>query len=285
MANAFLLTWNPQKWDWGSGYSNSVNQSADGISVPDSWSTGSRKSGIAEGDRLFLLRQGTNARGLIGSATATSAIDQGPHWAGDGREANYIDLEWDTLLEIDQRIPIDDLKRDIPNQDWEPQASGTILAPEVFRELAHYWSDHVGREIPDMPRSGFLRDSALRREIEDEAQDRLMKYYRKRKYKVYDTRYGNPFDAVAERGDETIYLEAKGTTGPGEQVLLTAGEVQHSRKLRGACVIGILSNVKIADRHVVRGSGDLVVMPFDPEGDDLTATQYRWRVPGGEQLI
>lgn len=74
-----------------------------------SWATGNRTTGIRPGDRVFLLRQGTQDRGLIGSGEAVDHLgNTGPdgeiiytdtHWDGSGAQANYVGrvesvLEW-----------------------------------------------------------------------------------------------------------------------------------------------------------------------------------------------
>lgn len=59
-----------------------------------------------------------------------------------------------------------------------------------------------------------------------------------------DTRYANPFDAVATKGRQTRYLEAKGTQGDGDSVLVTAGEVNFARLHAGECVIGIVPDIR-----------------------------------------
>ena len=56
---AILVTWNPDKFVWGGGYLDAVEQTAQGIGVVGDWSTGNRTGGVTRGDRVFLLRQGT----------------------------------------------------------------------------------------------------------------------------------------------------------------------------------------------------------------------------------
>jgi hypothetical protein len=71
-----------------------------------------------------------------------------------------------------------------------------------------------------------------------------MRHYRDLGWRVTDTRYGNPFDAVAIKGQERIYLEAKGTQSPGETVFLTRGEVEHARANGGQCVLGVWASMQ-----------------------------------------
>lgn len=65
------------------------------------------------------------------------------------------------------------------------------------------------------PGQGLQMDTAVRKAIEDAAQDRLTRYFRDRGWAVTDTRLNRPYDAVADKGTERIYLEAKGTQSRG----------------------------------------------------------------------
>ena len=85
-----------------------------------------------------------------------------------------------------------------------------------------------------------------------------------------------PYDAVATRDDEILYLEAKGTRSDGTSVLVTAGEVRWAAAHKGQCRIGIVSNIEVRDGRVVRGSGDLVVREWKPRPKELSPTAFRW---------
>ena len=108
---AFLLTWNPTHWDWP-GFSEAVGETQRGNTVIDRWSTGGRTSGIYPGDRLFLLRQGNQGRGIVGSGRAVGPYDHAEiiypaeHWDGSGSMANYVDVEWDRMLPIERRLTL-----------------------------------------------------------------------------------------------------------------------------------------------------------------------------------
>jgi hypothetical protein len=68
------IGWNPDKFVWGGGYLDAVEQTAQGIGVVGDWSTGNRTGGVTRGDRVFLLRQGTQGRGIIASGTVLKDI-------------------------------------------------------------------------------------------------------------------------------------------------------------------------------------------------------------------
>ena len=171
---AFLLTWNPGNSDWAD-YHDCVLTTQEGHTVDGRWSTGSRRTGIRCGDRVFLLRQGTRGRGLIGSGEAVdfadpSGIDEiiytDTHGDNTGATTNYVDVLWDRLVEPDDMLPTDQLQEEFPAQNWTPMASGTEIQPDVVVDLQARWSEHVGRTRPSGGGQGRLVDAARRKAIE-----------------------------------------------------------------------------------------------------------------------
>jgi hypothetical protein len=68
----FLVTWNPEVFDWDSvrnsrGRAAAIRQTASGKRSEGGWSTGVRNSGISPHDRVFMLRQGPEPRGIVAS--------------------------------------------------------------------------------------------------------------------------------------------------------------------------------------------------------------------------
>ena len=159
------------------------------------------------------------------------------------------------------------------------------------------WAEHAGLTKPE-PRpgrrghrlgspgsqhpasAGWQRDPELRRKAEDYAQELLEQRFRKDKWRVEDTRYGNPFDAIARRGREVRYLEAKGTMSDGASVQVTAGEVNFAWNNPGQCVIGIVSGIRFDEkRQIIRESGTLVTRDWCPDESDLSPIVYKWTPP------
>lgn len=140
----------------------------------------------------------------------------------------------------------------------------------------------LNSEAADRPGAagqGLQMDAEVRKAIEDTAQDRLMSYFRDRGWTVTDTRQNRPYDAVADKGAERIYLEAKGTQSRGDSVILTRNEVYHARHHPGAWVMGVWSDVKLVDGVVDRRSGKFRVLPFSPNDEDLRPRDFDWILP------
>lgn len=287
---AFLLTWNPDNWDW-SNYAQSVAATERDEVVEEPWSTGSRKTGIRLGDLVFLLRQGKHGRGIVGSGQATDfsgmaqsdseLIHKDSHWNGSGALANFVDVSWGRLLHADSLLRNEELEVEFPEQNWSPMGSGTQIQPGIVEQLLARWNRHIKNvQMETVDGQGYAVDAALRKVIEDEAQEWLMQHFRSDGWSVTDTRYSGPYDAYATKEGQILYLEAKGTRGAGNAVFVTRGEVEHARKHRGQCVIGIWAKMQITGRgEVDPDAGEKIIMPFEPEAGELSALQYRWEWP------
>jgi len=285
-----ILTWNPDKFHWDEDeYQDIVHQTALGVSVPFDWSTGGRTGGVGDGDRFVLLRQGTHGRGIVASGMVTSEVFQTGTWDDSGGESNYVKISFERVVPVEDALPTETLKEQVPETNWDRlQMSGTLLKPELITRLAQLWSDHLagiteGESGNGGGGQGILADALRRKKIEDAAQERLMEHYRHSGFTVTDTRYGNPFDAIAQRGDQLVYLEAKGTQSNGSTVRVTRDEVAHARANAGHCKMGIWAGIRFSsDGEVDPTSGFFKVIPFKPDEDDLFPISYDWCVPDDE---
>lgn len=274
---AVLLTWNPDLLEHplDDDDPNTFAGAMAYVKESTSWSTGGAKSYIQPGVRVFLLRQGTGNRGIIASGRTTSNAWEDDHWDGGPRKANYVDITWDLPLKADDILPIDELKASLPEQHWQPQSSGTRIKSHLVADLERLWADHRGKSPGGG--QGPRTDSKLRLQIENAAQNRLMCHFRDEGWSVTDTRHNRPYDALATKDGEALYLEAKGTTTAGGTVLVTEGEVNHARTHAGQCVMGILSELKVIGGTTVdAASGRFRVFPFNPDTGELRPTQYTW---------
>ncbi|MGV0734347.1 hypothetical protein [Mycolicibacter sinensis] len=287
---ALVVTWNPDKFQWGDGYAEAVKATSRGRDVINDWSTGNRTGGVDRGDRVFLLRQGVQGgRGIIASGTILGSVTPAAHWDGSGRIANYIRAAWECVVGAENALATDVLEERLSGQHWRPQGGGILIKSEVVGALERLWSDHLARVIQNTRPAGrgqhLLTDAERRLKVEDAAQARLMEYYRREGWTVSDTRHGNPFDAVAQRGDDFLYLEAKGTQSRGAGVLVTRGEVEHARVNNGLCVMGIWSGIGFDDDgEVDPSSGQFRIVPFSPDDGDLTGLTFEWSVPGAAEV-
>jgi 5-methylcytosine-specific restriction enzyme A len=141
----FILTWNPTKWSWeDNGYAEDIAASEAGRIVSGRWSVGVRRSGIAPGDRGFVLRQHDH-RGIVASGTFRSPIYEDDHWDGSGRPQAHADFDFDTILTPEDCLPVDELKLGVQSVAWDRlQGSGVQVASSSVDLLERFWQDHLG---------------------------------------------------------------------------------------------------------------------------------------------
>jgi hypothetical protein len=145
----FLLTWSAADIGYVT-HRDDVAATAAGRTVRGRWTFGSRRSGTAPGDRVFLLRQRAD-RGIVASGTlADGLIFPGEHWAGDPRRVTYYaDVLWDHVLPVADRLPIETLLHDVPGHHWNAVfASGQRIRPPADEVLAERWSRHLADHSP-----------------------------------------------------------------------------------------------------------------------------------------
>ena len=147
--SVFLLTWNPKLWKIAeSDWRDQVQKVSSGQTNEGSWSIGSRTSGVHPGDTVLLVRVAKD-RGIVASGVAVSVAYKDLHWdakrAKKNDLANYISVEWDVQVEIDNRLPIEVLLEEFPEGPWNNLAgSGVRVKDEISDELLTRWFNHIG---------------------------------------------------------------------------------------------------------------------------------------------
>jgi hypothetical protein len=133
---AFLLTWNPRVYAWIDLRADIRKLRRRGV-LRCGWSC-ARSKQIRCGDRVFLLRQGTEPRGIVASGRAVSDWYEGPGWRRAGAPCNYVDLELDALLDA-EREPILPREALPTGMYWDTQSSGVRIRESAARELERMW--------------------------------------------------------------------------------------------------------------------------------------------------
>lgn len=161
-SGSVLLTWNPDKWSPEEPRDLQFKQMIEGTieSTPiiQRWSIGSRRF-LDVGTRAFLVRQ-RHERGIVASGVVVRGIYDGPHWDGSGRTVSYVDVRWDNMVTIPNRLTIEELKSEIPLVPWDHlQGSGVIPEARHFADKEPHdasriqvlWDRHLqnlGLEVP-----------------------------------------------------------------------------------------------------------------------------------------
>jgi len=149
MTKAYLLTWHSERWPWPE-LAQEARRVTAGEIVTSRWGCGRNKH-IRPGDRLFLLKQGVEPRGIFASGSAVSEPFSTLHWdeekAALGVPATYVVMQFDTLLMPEDTILRRDFLKGHPilsRQHWDTQVSGIAIKTAVLPELERFWRDIVG---------------------------------------------------------------------------------------------------------------------------------------------
>lgn len=150
MTSGWLLTWNEAKWPWYK-LAETAQRVRSGEQVSDRWNC-SRAKSIIPGDRVFILKQGAEPRGIVGSGWVSSAVFQELHWdeikAAQGHFTNYILFTYDALLDPAQEAILerDYLKHSsgLSQFHWDTRSSGIRIGTAVLQQLEAVWAPLSG---------------------------------------------------------------------------------------------------------------------------------------------
>jgi 5-methylcytosine-specific restriction protein A len=134
---AYLLTWNPERYRW-KALPDLIEEVNTFGSVVYDWSCG-RNTRLRPGDRAFLLRQGPDSRGIIGSGTVLDEPYLFRQWKGQRRTsvANtmYVAVEWEILVDepLLKRNQLD--KSPFRGVTWNTRISGISIDARIAQAL------------------------------------------------------------------------------------------------------------------------------------------------------
>lgn len=147
---SYLLTWNPKNWSWNE-LPEIARRLEEGMPVEQRWSCGNSRS-IELGSRVFLLRQGTEPKGIVASGWVTRIPFAAPHWnaarAAKGNSAFFIMFAADVLLDPDSNTPLDVrqfVSGPLAEVQTDAPASGNGIPEHVAVALSEAWAAHLGK--------------------------------------------------------------------------------------------------------------------------------------------
>lgn len=95
---------------------------------------------------------------------------------------------------------------------------------------------------------------------------------------------GAPYDFLATKDGSKKYIEVKGTTTDGANVLLTHGEVAHAQNYPAQSVLVVISGIVVTNHNgETTASGGQITFhadPWIPEESRLKPTVYRYQIFG-----
>ena len=145
---AYLLTWNPDRFEW-SEFNRDAVAIVRGESSKSTWSCGNTTS-IPTDARFFLYRQGKRGRGVVGSGWTTRASFRDLHWDPErrlkGEQTNYVGIALDALLDPfqDELMSVEDLNNGpLASVNWGTPASGIRIEDSAASLLEEMWLAHA----------------------------------------------------------------------------------------------------------------------------------------------
>jgi hypothetical protein len=152
----YLLTWNPKRSPWDD-FDDCIEEIRKEGSCLRGRSCGNRRH-LAVGSRVFLIRQGVEPRGIVGSGHVERAVYEDEHWDAEhraaGKPALYVDVEFDSLSRtpLISRDELDDVR--FADTAWSTQSSGLVIKPQIALALEQLWSERNGLPLTGPRQSG-----------------------------------------------------------------------------------------------------------------------------------
>ena len=138
--STYLLAWNPKNFSWDE-LDGQISQLAESGHTDGSWSTGTKS--IPVGSRVFLIRLGTDPKGLIGSGYTTGEVAEEEHWSPERRAAGAVTTRVPIRFDYLSRTPLiarSELESpDLKGGIWDPQRSGIRIPDDVAAHLETQW--------------------------------------------------------------------------------------------------------------------------------------------------
>jgi len=163
-----------------------------------------------------------------------------------------------------------------------PEEGGASAEHALEKALASQAQDAQDEAEARALGQGYVSSPERRKAIEDHAMKAAEAYFTERGYEMRDTSANNPYDFVARKDGEILYVEVKGTAGAGKKVILTRGEVEHVREHPGQAALFIRHDIEVQvgeEGQVASGGEHRVIWPWDVDEGTLSPTQYDYVVP------
>lgn len=127
---------------------------------------------------------------------------------------------------------------------------------------------------------GFGLTAKERKAVELRAMELAYDLYTHDGWQLVDTSLSRPYDYLATKGSETLYIEVKGTTGNCNAVVLTHREVQNAKLNPDTSVLIVASDI-VLDRSQKTpiATGGIISIHFHPwkiEETQLEPLQFRY---------
>ena len=140
---AWLLSWNPNNWNW-EDYKDAVAMTQAGKTYETVWTCSNTH--VSPGDRVFLTVLGKGEKnGIIASGIASSESFESDHWdpskKAQGIKAKRINVKFDFVVDYlnQNTLKQSTLTTKFSDQQWSPQGSGIEIKNQYIVPLEAEW--------------------------------------------------------------------------------------------------------------------------------------------------
>lgn len=106
---------------------------------------------------------------------------------------------------------------------------------------------------------GFQSNVIIKRMVEQHAMKMCKEYFIANGYELTDTSLNKPYDYVAVKGNEKLYIEVKGTQTLGKKIILTKNEVEMSKKYGDQMVLFLVHSIELNKKSTKKNTGKAVI--------------------------
>lgn len=125
---------------------------------------------------------------------------------------------------------------------------------------------------------GFLASAPARRAVERRAMNLAIAHFAAAGWHVEDVSAISCFDLLCTTGNQRRYVEVKGTTGPGDQIILTHTEVNFAQQNRSEMILVVVSEIQLQRRRstelAATGGRVRIVDGWAPATADIIPISY-----------
>lgn len=212
---------------------------------------------------------------------ATKALGKG-YELGNIAALSYTagEIPTDDVLAADLRFMVEALGVIYQETDTALDLPGEP-APEVADTVAVVEQVVRPRPRPKAARSMIRMSAAERLAVEKHAVNMAIAHLKGLNYTVKDVGATQSYDLDARRGSERLYVEVKGTTSTGAEVILTRNEVELNAKRYPSTMLAVVTGIDLNRAKEPTASGGTLTTfhPWRIAPEALQPIAYRYGVP------
>lgn len=193
-----------------------------------------------------------------------------------------------------KKVPYNEIDDDVMERHLIEAAEmlrAIYSAQQQGRELSP--ADQTELDILDITRpaanarrgQGFGLNAKERKVVELRAMDIVADWLRSQGYRPSNTAATRPYDFEARKGDETLFVEVKGTTSDSaDAIVMTHGEVALHRQEKGRTALMIVTGIRLRkDDHQPEAFGGALEALLGWDIDEWLLEPTAFRVSRGER--